>query len=150
MAMERHTFHDLKLKSVDVNEFTRLYNAPGRRRVLRQITYGIVLLSYSVNLKTKFEREEDRRANDEAFTAALFDLFTELASWDKGAVGTNRRCDIRLEIKTIASPSDHLSSSGGKYPRLTPKLTRPDDADATLDRDLGNRRFMYSSIRLLR
>lgn len=52
--------------------------------------------------RARFEREDDRRANNEAFTAALHHLFHILASWD-----VCRDSAIRFYIADVCSVSDH-------------------------------------------
>ncbi|KAM5346919.1 hypothetical protein ACJ41O_009924 [Fusarium nematophilum] len=151
-AIERQTFRRLRLRSTDLDGFEKIVQG-SRRRYLGTIFYTVVLPEYCADVRGQFERGPDRRANDEAFTKALDGLFQILKSWDDEIAGREHPYCIELEIEAICSPSDDKSPLAGlRVPGYVPRLeaVEPGDHEEARHRDLQDRRFQYSYLRLLR
>ncbi|KAI1654319.1 hypothetical protein F4813DRAFT_382746 [Daldinia decipiens] len=80
-SVERHTFRDIQFTATDLrlDELTHILT-PRRCCFLQRLTTKIVLSSYPSELFTKFETERDRRANNEAVTAALKRIFYAIST----------------------------------------------------------------------
>lgn len=98
-AIERHTFSRVILKSSDLSQFSHTFSPPHRRASLSSLEYRVLLPTYSHTRHHKFESPTEKAANNAAFTSALSDLFSLLASW-----GTSGH-SITLQIGAY-SPSD--------------------------------------------
>ncbi|KAI0836210.1 hypothetical protein F5Y06DRAFT_274525 [Hypoxylon sp. FL0890] len=148
MAIERQTFRHISLESSDLDHFKKIVRHD-RRRYSRQIEYKIVLPAYSDGDRGRFERENDRRANNEAFTAAIHDLFHILKSWD-----VDRDGSIELSIRDAYSTADHEflrqshSNFGGHGKVNLAGFKRPDDGSPH-GLDLWSWRYAYSYLDLL-
>ena len=144
-AIERHLFRTLRVRSTDAERFQKIVRH-GRRRLVERIDYVVELPEYSEEDRCKFERDDARQANDEAFTAAIHRLFRILASW-------NTRVDghVDLRLADVYSTSDHTDLR-----RSSPSLRRGhlvyarDEAHGNRIADLWNWRHRYSFLRLLR
>ena len=73
-AVERRTFRRIKLKSTDL-EFFRNTFVGHRRAALADLSYDVILPTYSDHQCARFETEEDKRSNNEALTEAIHGLF---------------------------------------------------------------------------
>lgn len=149
-AIERQTFRHISLKSTDLDAFEKIVRGD-RRRFLRSIQYTIVLPTYGKLSCGRFEREPDRLANDNAFTIALHGLFRILRSWDDGKDFIKSNCSFRLDILDVYSPMDdgyRLHGNTNRAERLDAVI--PGNGDQISNRDLRDRRFQYSYLRLLR
>ncbi|KAI0099327.1 hypothetical protein GGR51DRAFT_535687 [Nemania sp. FL0031] len=141
-AIERRTFRDIHVRSDDLARFEELVQ-DDRRRYVRGIKYTIVLPGYIDEDRRRFERDNDRQANDEAFTDAIHRLFHLLQSWD-----LNKCSLLDLVIKDVYSQSDFpyvRHSSPKKDIRLYNRVRD----DKTTIIDLLNWRHHYSCLRLL-
>ncbi|KAI1380195.1 hypothetical protein F4677DRAFT_253505 [Hypoxylon crocopeplum] len=144
-AIERQTFRQIRLESTDLKRFQDIVH-PGRRRYVNDIYYFIVLPAYSDEARARFKCEDNRLANDEAFTAAIHDLFHILKSWDIHKDGY-----IQLNIRDVYSVTDH------DFLRLSSRSLAPGqnlarvhkDKSSNRITDLGWWRFRYSYLRLL-
>jgi hypothetical protein len=141
-AVERHTFCCIRLKSTDLEHFSNLFRDHRRREILAAIDYHVILPTYSDKRCAKFETAKDRNLNNEAFTEAFHGLFRILHSWeqDSGTATSDqmRGCPIELE-STVYSPMD--------YPY---RKNHREKADSGGRRDLFERRYEYSVLRLLK
>ena len=88
-VVERHTFRDLKIKSTELDTFEKLFSDTRRRACLRELRFGAVLPEYAEKYSARFEREQDRSANNEAFSEAVASLFDILHSWESPTNGTD-------------------------------------------------------------
>ena len=79
-AVERCTFRRIKLKSTDL-EFFRNTFVGHRRAALADLSYDVILPTYSDHQCARFETEEDKRSNNEALTEAIHGLFFVMHSW---------------------------------------------------------------------
>lgn len=71
------TFRKLRLRSTDLDHFQDIVHY-GRRRYVNVIDYHIILPAYSDDVRCRFEREDDRQANDKVFTSAIHRRFHSL------------------------------------------------------------------------
>ncbi|KAK7418691.1 hypothetical protein QQZ08_011127 [Neonectria magnoliae] len=150
-AIEKQTFRKLRLRSTDLDRFETTVTG-SRRRFLSAICFVIILPSYPAEARGRFEREADRRANDEAFTDAVNGLFRILRSWDKDRTGRDTEYSIQLDIEAVYSPVDDFHNDCRGTPRRIERLDAIEIAneDIVRRRDLQDRRFQYSYIQLLR
>ncbi|KAI1195513.1 hypothetical protein F5X97DRAFT_307889 [Nemania serpens] len=145
-AIERLTFSCIYLRSNDLVRFDEIVRN-GRRRYVKAIKYLIVLPAYSDEVRCRFEREDDRRVNDEAFTVAIHRLFHLLQYWDAIRDGY-----VEFSIEDVYSPSDYLflrCSSPLFDIKCRGGCEYGSDDDSTVT-DLWSWRYRYSFIRLLR
>ncbi|KAJ2891387.1 hypothetical protein MKZ38_000513 [Zalerion maritima] len=144
-AIERHTFRNIRLRSTDLDRFQDVVQQD-RRRYVHAIDYLVILPTYGGEERCRFEREVDRQANDEAFTAAIYGLFYRLESWDVSKDG-----HIRLYLRDIYSNADHPSLRRSCSSRELKNFLRVDRTRrSNLTVDLWRWRFRYSYLRLLR
>jgi hypothetical protein len=78
---ERRTFRSIRIDSDELSEFQRIFT-PDRRSCLVELTFTAILPSYDSVASTRVETQEDRRANDEAYSAAIASLFGILKPWE--------------------------------------------------------------------
>jgi F-box associated protein len=109
-AVERRTFRSLSFLSTELDRFVEAFSEQRRRLLLKQITFKIVLPEYEERYFARFEREPDRKANNEVYTQAIKSLFEQLSSWEDGSGMTSSEIShsyfgISLEIQAY-SPSD--------------------------------------------
>ncbi|KAI1074275.1 hypothetical protein F5B20DRAFT_563970 [Whalleya microplaca] len=147
-AIERHTFREISANSTELERFRDIVQHD-RRRYVKKLNYLIILPAYSEDARARFEREEDRQANDEGFTTAIHCLFHILKVWDVHKDGY-----IEFSIKDVYSISDHeflVASSVNKGNNtLYPWGFRTDGSTARRVVDLEAWRHKYSYLRLLR
>ncbi|KAI1078123.1 hypothetical protein F5B20DRAFT_549409 [Whalleya microplaca] len=143
-VIERHTFREIRLRNTDLDRFQEIVHY-GRRRYVNVINYQIILPAYGDDVRCRFERENDRRANDEVFTTAIHRLFHSLKTWDVHKDGY-----ITLRLEDVYSSSDHPSlrhsSPSFKWSDIL-RLHRDWDTDCNVD--LWSWRWQYSYLRLL-
>jgi hypothetical protein len=165
-AIERHTFREVNVTSLrsDLDSLQKFVTGD-RRRYIKNINYSIILPTYSQEACERFEREEERATNDEAFTYALQGLFEILSSWGEDVAQSkihysNRTesCNaINLTIVDIYSPMDHEDRDAGDevphYPEFDDPIrfvTLPTgDVQESHALDLGARRHKYSFLNAL-
>lgn len=140
-AIERQTFLILKISSNDLVDFAKLVQG-SRRRYLRTLWFEVILPDYQ-DAKDRFEREPDRRANDEVFTTAFLNLFDMLSSWNRSVDGT-----LALRISGVSAPSDKWDPQKPRYRIGIEPSQGPVDAHGR--RDLEHRRYEHSYLCLLR
>ena len=130
-AIEPETFKSPRVKSTELEYFDRVYTPSHRRATLGSLIYDIKLPEYPAWKCTKFEREEDQAANNEAFTNAIVGLFKILSDWKDVAPVDVKQAPIKLEM-SASSPSDD------------PKIR------GDVPGDLGGHRWVDSLLKLLR
>jgi hypothetical protein len=120
-VIEHHTFSAIKLHSLDLPHFTRIFNHPHRRKALASLEYHIDLPAHSDTSEDSAVFEDNA-----TFTTALTDLLAHLASW--GLPGR----DIKIELKacplsgTIQHPHISLSLLPPLSIPLVPRIVRLD------------------------
>jgi hypothetical protein len=138
MAVEKQTCRYFILSSDQIDDFNSFFATRHRRRFIRTIYYKVRLPSYNyLQLRRRYEGEPDRRAHDQAFTAAIQHLFQSLSSWDP-AVDSS----LNLKITELMSPSDNELP---EYSEMDPD----DVSESFFESDLGDQRYLYSYIQLL-
>ncbi|KAI1305053.1 hypothetical protein F5Y03DRAFT_163040 [Xylaria venustula] len=142
-AIEQQTFRKIWLRSTDLDRFKDIVQH-SRRRYVTEIDYIIVLPLYGDDKRCRFEREDERRVNDDVFTAALFRLFSLLRSWNVSKDGY-----IGLCLRDVYSSADHpfLRRASPSFDAGTVSQLRRDENHAVAD--LWGWRFRYSYLRLL-
>lgn len=104
-VVEEHTFARLRVYSNELEKFreTIIESSHAHRRIaVRHVHFSIKLPDYDDKACGRFEREEDRRLNDEAFSQAFADLFAALAAL--GNAGDFK--PIELLVHDFHSPMD--------------------------------------------
>ncbi|KAI0845396.1 hypothetical protein F5Y00DRAFT_170636 [Daldinia vernicosa] len=104
-SVERHTFRKILFTATDskLDDFTNIFT-PRRRSFLRDLAIRMVLPPYPSECFTEFETDQDRRANNEAITAALKRIFCLISTlYDRD---DNITPMLRLHIFGPHSPSD--------------------------------------------
>ena len=81
-SVDRCTFPTIHLKSTDLDRFRDIF-VGHRRAALADLSYDVILPTYSDHQCAKFETDEDKRHNNEALTEALHGLFSILHSWNQ-------------------------------------------------------------------
>ncbi|KAI1807521.1 hypothetical protein F4811DRAFT_559817 [Daldinia bambusicola] len=127
-SIESYSFRGLLFTATEskLNELERILT-PRRRNFLRQLSLRMVLPPYPSEYFTEFETDQDRRANNEAITAAL------KRDGDMAPV-------LELNILGASSPSDK-----GVRPFL-PKV--PANYRYEVRRDLNEQRYKFSLLDL--
>ena len=141
-AIERHTFHSLRIKSTELTYFTKIV-VGHRQRFLTSLKYDVILPSYTDSACARFEREPEQTANSEAFTATILALFKSLESWESDNSGrTQDAGSIALGI-TAYSPMDSHHRGDEKY--------KEDQKQCDLGQrsDLWDERYEHSYLQLL-
>jgi hypothetical protein len=80
-AIERYTFSFIALKSCGLALFSTIYSLPHRRAALDNISYDVIIPSYSLNCITKFENASEKEVNNAPY--AVQGLFEILHFWGK-------------------------------------------------------------------
>jgi hypothetical protein len=87
-VIERYTFSFIALESsglalfsISLSLFSTIYSLPHCRAVLDNISYDVILPSYSLNCITKFENASEKEVNNAAY--AVQGLFEILHFWGK-------------------------------------------------------------------
>lgn len=102
-AIESIVFREITLKSTDIEAFDAIFRGD-RRRSLTKLTLDIVLPNYDDKLCGRFERDSDKDANNETFTAAIEKLFAVLKSWEDDNESLNG--SVRFALWNIYAPFD--------------------------------------------
>jgi hypothetical protein len=108
-AVERRVFKSARVKSTELGYFAHVYTPSHRRATLQALKYDIILPEYPTWKYKKFERDEDKKANNEAFTAAIVDLFAILNHWETASHAVAAQGQFKLEMNA-SSPSDDLEA----------------------------------------
>ncbi|KAI1176123.1 hypothetical protein F4777DRAFT_547870 [Nemania sp. FL0916] len=125
-VIERQTFRTIYMKSTDLDSFQAIVQGD-RRQFVHTICFTVILPSHGLERQYCFERDNDRRVNDEeAFSVAMHDLFHILKSWD-----VTKHGHVMFGLKDVYSQTDGT---------LSPLSVT----------DIGRWRHRYSYIRLLR
>ncbi|GES63345.1 hypothetical protein ATEIFO6365_0007003200 [Aspergillus terreus] len=95
--IERRTFSEVHLTTARLPDFQRIVG-PSRYSIVRQIQFITILPEYEIAARSKFEGDEDRERNNQAFSMAISSLFHALHSWPD-------RSQVTLTI-FAQSPSD--------------------------------------------
>ncbi|VUC30809.1 unnamed protein product [Clonostachys rosea] len=141
MAVEKQTCRFFILSSDQVDEFNSFFATRHRRRFIRTLYYKVRLPDYDwQQLRRRYETEHDRRANDQAFTAAIKHLFQSLSSWDPAV-----DLSLNLKLTELMSPSDNEPPEGIELDPVASSAI----SDSFWDSDLGDQRHLYSYIQLL-
>ncbi|KAI8307519.1 hypothetical protein K4K59_010744 [Colletotrichum sp. SAR11_240] len=99
-AVERLTFHELHIKTSELNRFDEILSGARsyRRRFLTRLNVIVILPEYRGSPYPTWEFAVDREANNHAATAGMHQLLYVLSGWES---------DLRLELTLEAqSPSD--------------------------------------------
>ncbi|KAI9766216.1 MAG: hypothetical protein M1839_005006 [Geoglossum umbratile] len=152
-AIERRTFHTLRLKSTELHYFADIL-VGHRRTALAHLRFEVVLPAYDDAACARFEREKDRARNNEAFTDAIRGLFRVLKSWEgEDDIAKERRtsviavpvptCSFALDLCEVYSPMDGVHRGLEKY--------NDDNFQYQLGRrnDLFHHRYEHSIIKIL-
>ncbi|KAI8168029.1 hypothetical protein K4K49_011248 [Colletotrichum sp. SAR 10_70] len=131
-AVERLTFHELHIKTSELEKFDQILSGAGsyRRRFLTRLNVVVVLPEYGDHKVPTYEFAVDRYANNYAATRGMHQLLYVLSGWES---------DLRLELTLDAqSPSD----SGA----LTSKqcYQRWKEIEQGTRHGLGHERYEYS------
>ncbi|CEL01357.1 hypothetical protein ASPCAL00941 [Aspergillus calidoustus] len=89
-SVERYTFAAIRSNTPDLPNLRRLIGAcPGRRNILRQLTFNFDLPIYPEDCMRFFQRDEDEYNSLLAIRHGIKALVDELASWsdDAGSLG---------------------------------------------------------------
>ena len=82
-VIECHTMRAVRIKSTDLQEFSKIFLHHNRRAALKKLAFDVVLPPYSDDQSTRFETQQDNRRNNEVQTDAIHSLFSILHSWDE-------------------------------------------------------------------
>ncbi|KAH8598452.1 hypothetical protein B0O99DRAFT_699816 [Bisporella sp. PMI_857] len=156
--IERRTFKSIRLKSTELDEFSRLVKGH-RAAALSSLKYEVILPTYSEHACAKFETKKDQERNDAVFADVINDLFKIFKSWEMdpkaGCERGNGQPGTESEISTnpgsfefvlfdIYSPMDgpHRGKDKYKEDRMQWELGKR--------HDLWNHRYEHSFLRLRR
>lgn len=138
VAVENITFRQVRLDSVDLDHFQKLFSIPHRRAALAGLQYIAFLPTYSDDRCAKFERRRERDANNAAFTEAVVALFTILKSWEQefgqsGHHGHGARAGRPINLflcalspTDVATPRPYNDMGVHRYERSVLTLLDPD------------------------
>ena len=83
-AVEQHLFARLSLTSDDTSAFERIVTqSPRRQALLHTISFTPILPAYDEAACSRFERQPDQQANNEALTAVTSTMYAALRSCGK-------------------------------------------------------------------
>lgn len=106
-AVEQHLFARLSLTSDDTSAFERIVTqSPRRQALLHTISFTPVLPAYDEAACSRFERQPDQQANNEAFTAVTSTMYAALRSCDKLSSVT---------VNIPHSPTDNCKDRRARY-----------------------------------
>ena len=132
LAVESTTFREIRLSSVDLDDFRRFFLAESnrhRRPLLRTLLFTVLLPSRITagapsddeDSLLPYETDLDRQKNDEAATKVIRALFDILSQWPAEAtVGFSLSLQSPLESRYRNSDSSHYS-----YTRLLDNPSSP-------------------------
>jgi len=143
--VEHVTFASLSLKSTEFAYFSELITRGERRAALGSVSFEIVLPTYSNKACSRFERSKNKRLGDEAFTDAIYDLFSIL----KGCDEAHQPLRINLELRPITLLISNIYSLMDPLYHCEDKI-KSDRIEFGHRRryDLFNHRFGHSVIKL--
>ncbi|KAL9578751.1 MAG: hypothetical protein Q9212_005523 [Teloschistes hypoglaucus] len=139
LAIESRTFRSIHLKSTELSRFAQILTGH-RKRLLAHLAYDVVLPTYDDKACAKFETEQDKERNNQAFTYAIHALYQTLKSLEGRGTGTEFRA-LTLDIHDIYAPMD------GSY-REKYEEDKEQWASGQRD-DLWEHRYEHSILRLL-
>lgn len=149
LIVEEQTFREFRIKSTELADFAKLIKG-NRIAALKFLQYDVQLPTYDKAAWTRYETNVDRQANNEAFTAAIEDLFHLVKSWEANErdrlVASARKGDRpSFGIELLAqSPMDPIwcapGSEGYDYYTSTGQRLQ----------DYKQYRFRHSYLQLLR
>jgi len=139
-VIEARLFRKLSIKSTDVLELSKILSNTRRQQIVQTLECCAQLPSYSEEACGRFERANERAANNKAFTDAVHNVFKTIDSWvlEKN----NGRKPFKLCL-TMQSPSDVAG-------RGVPKVNA-DRLQVSLGRrhDLFLKRYKHTFIKVL-
>jgi hypothetical protein len=141
VAAERFTFADLHISSADLEDFQQIFpisNSAGRCFHLRSLHFKIIIPKYSIAARAKYEDQDDRDSNNNAFTQAITSLFEILSSWPE----YDRYMSLQIYAR---SPSDWQAEPD--WNRRRARLRR---GCLFPGKDLLQRRYQDSYLQLMR
>jgi hypothetical protein len=100
-AIETITFRHLVIKSNELDSLQSIVRG-SRRKALRKIGFKPLLPAYSDEACARDESQEDRDANDEAFSEGIRHLFAVLRTWEDEHV----QSALAIDILPPAAPTD--------------------------------------------
>lgn len=139
-AIERQTFHAIRIKSTELEDFCQLL-VNHRQKLLKRLELEVILPTYTYEAGAKFETEADRQSNNKAFSKAIRDLLFLLGSWHIESLGAGKcgksliESSLCLRIRDCYSDMDFGYLRWGKWRPGWP-------------RDLSDRRYESSLLRL--
>ncbi|OBT65962.1 hypothetical protein VE03_03138 [Pseudogymnoascus sp. 23342-1-I1] len=119
--IEQRTFREINLPSSELEYFSKLLTGY-RRAALREVKYQVVLPEYDDAACGLVETEEDKEANNTAFTTAVTELLRLVKGWEeedekelsgKGLSAREGLVPLSLEMSQIYSPSDAKKRNSG-------------------------------------
>ncbi|KAI4194958.1 MAG: hypothetical protein LQ350_007477, partial [Teloschistes chrysophthalmus] len=111
-----------------------------RKRLLAHLAYDVVLPTYDDKACAKFETEQDKERNSQAFTYAIHALYQTLKSLEGRGTGTESRA-LTLDIYDIYAPMDGFHRE--KYEE------HKEQCESWQRDDLWEHRYEHSILRLL-
>ncbi|KAF3027856.1 hypothetical protein E8E15_010180 [Penicillium rubens] len=141
VAAERFTFADLHISLADLEDFQQIFpisNSAGRCFHLRSLHFKIIIPKYSIAARAKYEDQDDRDSNNNAFTQAITSLFEILSSWPE----YDRYMSLQIYAR---SPSDWQAEPD--WNRRRARLRR---GCLFPEKDLLQRRYQDSYLQLMR
>jgi len=106
-AVEQHLFSRLSLNSDDTSAFERsVTRSPRRQALLRTVSFTPILPVYNEIACSRFERQADQQANNEALTAATSTLYAALR-------GCSKLSSITVNVPY--SPTDNCKDRCARY-----------------------------------
>ncbi|KAH7035993.1 uncharacterized protein B0I36DRAFT_347700 [Microdochium trichocladiopsis] len=148
VSVERRTFREIHLKSSELDFFEHICRQrPDRQQYIRTIQFSIILPTYDQEKRGLFESDEDRAANDRAFTIAIIRLLDILSHWP------SENGHLKLRLEEVYSVADRPSCRGrwaGTDVDIVPGTHTRIDADGTIHTvtDLYEWRYFYSFLDL--
>lgn len=109
-AIESRTFWSLNFKSTELPDVIKILKSSHRKQSLCELTFDVVLPTYTDNQCAKFETAEDMQRNNEAFTHAMHALFQFLKT-GQGYQGFN---SLFLDLWDCYAPMDTMRRDPAK------------------------------------
>jgi hypothetical protein len=106
-AVEQHLFSQLSLTSDDISAFERIVTrSPRRQALLHALSFTPILPAYNEIACSRFERQPDQQANNEALTATTSTLYAALRGCSKLSTVT---------VNVPYSPTDNCEERRARY-----------------------------------
>jgi len=135
-AVGQHLFSRLSLTSDDTSAFERIVTgSPRRQALLRTLSFTPSLPAYNKIACSRFERQSDQQANNEALVAATSRLYAVLR-------GCSKLSSVTVNVPYMYSPTDNCQDRRARYTndRLAYMLGKKVD--------IWERRYAHSLLRL--